>query len=149
MTVVPAEVTPGLVLQLDSKRLRKTRDSRTNAEIGAEGDRAVGEVHTFLLVGVDATSGLCTAVPLFAKTAVGNQPLEEPGRSGGDTSWRETPVYFSRWQHWRIPMATLLAAVEDDGTTDATRRRYAAEDRTALDDIRSWEKKNRSAYRIA
>ena len=50
-------------------------------------------------------------------------------------------------QHWRVPLTSIVAASQPDATSSTTRRRYAAHDRTALDEIRSWEKRNRSVYR--
>jgi len=48
-----------------------------------------------------------------------------------------------------MPVASVVAASADDPTTAATRRRYAATDRSALDDIKNWEGRNRAAYRDA
>jgi len=103
----------------------------------------------FLILGVDAAAGRCTAVPLFAKTAVGNQPLENGKKSGRAEQWVGTDTFFSRWQHWRIPLASIVAASADDPASSADRRRYAATDRSALDDIKNWEGRNRAAYRDA
>lgn len=147
MHVNHEEVAVGLVVHLDTTVLRTLGGCQTNAERGANGDRAVVGLHDFLVVGVDPHSGLCTAVPLFPKTAVGNQPLVESKKAGRATHWIGAESFFSHWQHWRIPIASIVVAAISDDTTPATRRRYAPEDRTALDDIRNWEKRNRSPYR--
>jgi hypothetical protein len=140
----------GLVVRLDTDVLRARGDAECNAErnlgAGAEGDRAVRGVHDILIVGVDHRTALCTAVPLFGKSAVGNQPLEA-SRKSGDASWRSESTWFSRWQHWRIPQESLQAARVDDGSDRDNRRRYAVGDGPALDDIKSWESRNRAPYR--
>jgi len=76
MSLTHEDVTPGLVIQLDTATLRALGGAQTNAVLGPEGDRSVVGTQDFLIVGVDAAAGRCTGVPLFAKTAVGNQPLE-------------------------------------------------------------------------
>ncbi|QJR37702.1 hypothetical protein [Gemmatimonas groenlandica] len=149
MSLTQEEVTPGLVIQLDTATLRALGGCQTNAVLGPEGDRSVVGTQDFLLVGLDAASGRCTAVPLFAKTAVGNQPLESGKKTGPADQWIGTDTYFSRWQHWRIPVASVVAASAGDPTAPANRRRYAASDRSALDDIKNWEGRNRAAYRDA
>jgi hypothetical protein len=147
MPVTLEEVTAGLVVTLDTTSLRAHGDAQTNAVVGPEGDRAVVGTHDFLVVGVDTAAGICTAVPLFAKSAVGNQPLVDSRKAGRAAGWIGTEVFFSRWQHWRIPVTSLVEASEAEATTPADRRRYAADDRSALDDIRVWESRNRAAYR--
>ncbi len=149
MSLTHEDVTPGLVVQLDTAVLRALGGCQTNAVLGPEGDRSVVGTQPFLLVGLDAAAGRCTAVPLFAKTAVGNQPLEDGKKSGRADAWIGTDTFFSRWQHWRIPVASVVAALTDDPATTANRRRYAATDRSALDDIKNWEGRNRAAYREA
>ena len=149
MPLTKDEITAGLVVRVDTTVLRAHGDSQTNAVRGADADRAVVGSHDFLIVGVDAPSGVCTAVPLFAKSAVGNTPLVDGRKSGRADDWIGTAKYFSHWQHWRIPMASLIAASESDETSADDRRRYAAGDSSTLDDIRVWESRNRSAYRDA
>ena len=143
------EITPGLVVRLNTAALRAHGGSQTNAVLGPEGDRAVTGSSDFLIVGLDVATGRCTAVPLFAKTAVGNQPLESAKKTGQEDEWIGTDTFFSHWQHWRIPLAAVVAASGDDMTTSASRRRYAATDRSALDDIKNWEGRNRATYRDA
>ena len=149
MPVTLEEITASLVVRLDTTVLRSLGGCQTNAVLGPQGDRAVVGTHDFLVVGVDAPSGVCTAVPLFSKTAVGNQPLLESKKTGSADHWIGADAFFSHWQHWRIPISAIVAASEHDEAAPATRRRYGAQDRTALDDIRNWEKRNRSAYRAA
>ncbi|MBL0171780.1 MAG: hypothetical protein IPP90_13860 [Gemmatimonadaceae bacterium] len=147
MSVTQDEVSVGLVARLDTTVLRTLGGCQTNAVLGPEGDRAVVGPHDFLIVGVDAASGVCTAVPLFPKTAVGNQPLVNGKKSGGDDGWVGVDTFFSHWQHWRMPVTSVVVASEADSATALTRRRYGAQDRTALDEIRAWEKRNRAPYR--
>lgn len=149
MPTTPEHTPLGLVVRLDTAALRGFGDSQTNAELSAQGDRAVVGTQDFLVVHVDATSGMCTAVPLFHKTAVGNQPLIDGKKSGHASRWIGTDVYFSRWQHWRIPLARINDALATDANAEATRRRYAAGDSSTLDDIRNWDDRNRAPYRPA
>lgn len=149
MSVTHEEVTPGLVVQLDTAVLRALGSAQTNAVLGAAGDRSVVGIQDFLIVALDAAAGRCTAVPLFAKSAVGNQPLENDKKSGRADQWIGTDSFFSRWQHWRIPVASVVAASAHDPATSTDHRRYAATDRSALDDIKNWEGRNRAAYRDA
>jgi len=149
MPITLDEITAGLVVRIDTTALRARGDCQTNAVRGPDGDRAVIGSHDFLIVNVDASSGICTAVPLFAKSAVGNTPLVDGRKSGRANDWIGTDKYFSHWQHWRIPMASLIAASEPDDTSADNRRRYASGDSSTLDDIRVWESRNRSAYRDA
>lgn len=137
----------GVVVHLHTDDLRARGGCQTNAVIGADGDRAVVGTHDFLVVGVDVAAGLCTAVPLFPKSAVGNQPLVESKKSGAADDWIGTDVFFSRWQHWRIPTERIVQAIDAEGYAPSTRRRYAMNDRSALDDIRIWEGRNRAEYR--
>ena len=148
MQLTEEEVVAGIVVHLDTTMLRSIGGSETNAERAPAGDRAVAGAHDFLVLGVDAPTGMCTAVPLFEKTAVGNQPLDS-GKKAGHDKWLGAHSFFSRWQHWRIPVSSVVAASVPDDTTRDTRRRYAADDPVALADIRTWERRNRSPYRAA
>ena len=149
MSLTADEITPGLVVRVDTNVLRARGDSQTNAVSGPNGDRAVIGSHDFLIVAVDASPGVCTAVPLFTKSAVGNTPLVDGRKSGRADDWIGSAKYFSHWQHWRIPTASLIAAWQPDETSAHDRRRYASGDSSTLDDIRVWESRNRSAYRDA
>ncbi len=147
----------GLIVRLDTDALRTAGGCQTNAVKNAQGDRAVRGTHDFLLVYVDASENMTTAVPLFSKSAVGNQPLVESLKSGAGEGWIGADVYFSRWQHWRIPTLLINEALQahrtarnDANLTAAPNdRRYAANDSSALDDVRVWESHNRAQYRDA
>lgn len=141
------DIAPGLVVTLDTDVLRARGDCQTNAERSGEQDRAVTGVQSFLLLAVDTKTGGCTAVPVFAKSAVGNQPLDNRRKSGDHAEWRAAASFFSRWQHWRMPVDAVVAAYADEDTAPASRRWYAADDRSALDDIKNWEGRNRAEYR--
>lgn len=153
MTSTAAEVTAGSIVRLDTDALRARGDCQTNAAIGPEGDRAVVGTHDFLVVRVNTATNVCTAVPLFSKSAVGNQPLSDELKSGAADGWIGTEVFFSRWQHWRIPSAHVREALANAAAPHDSRavapRRYAVTDGAALDDIRAWESRNRAAYRPA
>jgi hypothetical protein len=147
MPLAPSDITPGLVVRLDTTALRALGGCQTNAEQGAAGDRAVTDTHDFLVVGVDRSTDVCTAVPLFPKAAVGNQPLAEEHKRGTLSGWIGTDTYFSRWQHWRVPMASIIAVADEEAITSP--RHYAPGDGPTLDDIRVWESRNRAPYRDA
>ncbi len=149
MMINEEEVAPGLVVQLDTTILRELGGAHTNAVVGAEGDRAVTGTHLFLVVSVDASTRLCTAVPLFPKAAVGNEPLDNAKKIGTLDHWHTTDTYFSHWQHWRMPASSIVAASTTEGTIPTMRRLYAADDRSTLDDVKNWEGRNRAAYREA
>jgi len=148
MTMSSIPLSPGHILLLDSTQLRTLGGSMTNAVLGPEGDRAVTDARHFLIVGVNMARTVCTAVPLFTTTAVGNQPLEESKKSGGADEWTGSPWYFSRWQHWRIPLASAAAASIEEPTDTDSPRRYAVGDSSTLDDIKNWETRNRAEYRF-
>jgi hypothetical protein len=147
MPVSPEEIIPGLVVQLDTTMLRTLGGCETNAVQNASGDRAVVGVHDFLVVGVDAATGRCTAVPLFDKPAVGSEPLVETHKSGYASGWIGTPSYFSHWQHWRIPSTAIVRASGGDPASATDRRKYSPADRSVLDDVKVWESHNRAPYR--
>lgn len=149
MPITISDITPGRVLSVDTGRLRERGDSETNAVLGPEGDRAVSGTHPFLIVAVDASSQRCTAVPLFTKTAVGNQPLDDAKKSGMAEGWKGVEWFFSRWQHWRAPVAALVEAAAPDAWNDAPPRRYGVGDTSTLNEVRNWETRNRASYRRA
>ena len=149
MTHTSSDVQAGLIVRLDSDALRTLGGCQTNAVQNAHGDRAVRGIHDFLVVYVDVARGIATAVPLFNKSAVGNQPLVESLQSGAADGWIGHEWYFSRWQHWRIPTQYVADAWNALPDEDAAARRYAAGDASALDDIRIWESQNRAPYRDA
>jgi hypothetical protein len=80
---------------------------------------------------------------------VGNQPLVDEYKSGSASGWKGSDVYFSRWQHWRIPVDVIQHAIADDSAPTESRRRYSGSDSSVLDDIRVWESRNRAEYRQA
>lgn len=149
MSVTQEDIVAGLVVRLDTAVLRDLGGALTNAVLAPDGDRAVTGEHDFLIVSIDAKSAVCTAVPLFPKSAVGNQPLEADKKGGPVDGWKNVTTYFSCWQHWRVPMSSIIAASHVDASTWENRRRYAATDRSALDDVKNWEGRNRAAYRPA
>lgn len=142
-----SEIVPGLVARLDTAALRATGGSLTNAQRNDTDDRAVTDVHDFLVLAVDARSGLCTAVPLYPKTAPGSSPLDPRKRRGDVESWLSEPAFFSRWQHWRIPLAAFASASAGDPASTGARRSFAAGDADTLQDISNWAFRNRCEFR--
>lgn len=142
------EIEPGLVVTLDTGILRTVGGSMTNAVRDGQADRAVTGVHRFLVVHLDAAAALCTAVPLYDRSAVGNQPIDDAKKSGPADGWIGDAWFFSRWQHWKVPLAAVVAASVPEDTGPTQRRRYAKDDRSALDDIRVWDSRNRAGYRV-
>lgn len=147
MRLDPNEVVPGLVVHLDTTELRRLGGCQCNAERTATNDRAVVGPHYFLVVRVDSQSHVATAVPLFSKRAPGSDELIERHKTGLADKWLGVPSYVSRWQHWRIPSAAMVAASNTDEATQGTRRGYAIACPEALEQIANWETKNRAAYR--
>lgn len=143
------EVIPGLVVHVDTARLRALGGSETNAQRTDTEDRAVTDARDFLVLSVDAASGMCVAVPLFQTSSPGSAPLEAKKQWGNIGEWLTAPVHYSRWQHWRIPVAALVEASADDpGAVDA-RRSYAAGDADTLQDLVNWASRNRCEFRPA
>ena len=136
---------PGLIVRLDTDVLRARGDSQTNAQVTADEDRAVTGVHDFLVVQVDAATSQVVALPLFPRSAPGSAPLDDGLRSG-EAAWLAAPVFYSRWQHWRIPVDALRAALADG---DAAPRSYATGKVDTLRDLANWASRNRCAYRPA
>lgn len=149
----PGAIVPGLVLHLDTERLREIGGSTTNAQITADEDRAVRGAHDFLVVVVDARAGSCLALPLFPRSAPGSAPLN-PALQSGVAPWGVAPVFYSRWQHWRIPLDALRRAerraVENgaDAMADESRS-YASGSADVLQDLANWATRNRCAFRPA
>ena len=142
-----SEIIPGVVARLDTRQLRTIGGSETNAQLSDTEDRAVADVHDFLVTAVNATAGVCTAIPLFPKSSPGSAPLDAKKQWGNIAGWLTDPVHYSRWQHWRIPLAAFAtASAEDPGDTDA-RRSYAAGDADTLQDLTNWATRNRCVFR--
>lgn len=143
-----SEVVPGLVVHVDTDVLRARGDSRTNAQATEREDRAVTGAHDFLVLLVDRAERAVTAVPLFPRSAPGSAPLDDDLRSGG-TEWQATPVFYSRWQHWQIPLDALVAASGGDAGSPGARRSYASGKSDVLQDLANWASRNRCAFRRA
>jgi hypothetical protein len=142
------EIVPGLVVRLDTAALRARGDSRTNAQATAEEDRAVAGVHDFLVLLVDARAGEAMAIPLFPRSAPGSAPLDDRLRAG-PPDWLAQPAYYSRWQHWQVPLDALVAASGEDPQPVGERRTHAAGNADVLQDLANWASRNRCAYRAA
>lgn len=144
-TLNPDDIQPGLVILLDTEVLRREGGSLTNAQATADEDRAVTGAHDFLIVQVDATARRAMALPLFPRSAPGSAPLDDKLR-GGPGEWMAQPVYYSRWQHWRIPLEALTAAA---GDAPGERRTYAWNSADTLQDLANWSTRNRCMFRPA
>lgn len=144
-----AEVVPGLVVRVDTAQLRTLGGSETNAQQTETEDRAVTDTRDFLVVAIDAAAGVCTAIPLFTKSSPGSAPLEPKKQWGNIDGWLTTTMHYSRWQHWRIPLAALVAASADDPGETGARRSYAAGDADTLQDLTNWASRNRCVFRPA
>ncbi|WP_457653672.1 hypothetical protein [Rhodocaloribacter sp.] len=140
-----AEVSAGLVVHLDTQVLRDLRGAETNAKVCNGHDRAVQGPHYFLVLEVEADT--CIATPLFSKAASGSDLLDEARKAGLADKWIGQPTYTSRWQHWRIPLASIEAASRDEESDPVNRRTYARGDAAELERILSWQAKNRCPYR--
>src|SRR5258708_633407 len=93
-----------------AKAMKRPTLSRTTADVRETEDGRVTDVRDFLVVAVDALTGLCTAVPLFARSSPGSAPLVPAKRKGNVGTWLTDEVHYSRWQHWRIPLGALVSA---------------------------------------
>jgi hypothetical protein len=142
-----SEITPGVVARLDTHVLRALGGSETNAQATDTQDRAVQDTHDFLVVAVDAAKGVSLAVPLFPKSSPGSAPLAPAKRAGDVEAWLAEEVHYSRWQHWRIPLAALAAASAGDPGVTGARRTFALGDADTLQDLANWATRNRCAFR--
>jgi hypothetical protein len=145
MTVALDDIVPGVIVHLDTDALRAAGGSRTNAQATADEDRAVTGAHDFLVLMVDARAKEALAIPLFPRSAPGSAPLDDRQRTGPE-EWRASPVFYSRWQHWRIPLEALVAASSGEAG-DA--RHYAPGTPDTLQDLANWATRNRCAFRPA
>ena len=144
--VTVQEVVPGLVVHLDTSQLRGIGDSQTNAEQSRGQDRAIAGPHYFLIV--ELAGAVAVAVPLFSKFAPGSEKLIEGHKTGLADKWLGEQSYFSRWQHWHIPIAALAASSGTDECEPGNRRRYAVGKPELLQAIASWQAKKRAPFRV-
>jgi hypothetical protein len=140
-----AEVQPGVVVHIDTEILRTLGGSFTNAEKKNGVDRAVYGPHYFLVLSVSEDTAL--AVPLFSNLAPGSERLDESMKSGLADKWIGETSFFSRFQHWKIPVSAIEAASGNEEAVPANRRRYAAQNPSVLAVIGSWQAKNRCDFR--
>ena len=152
MSLLPSpQLQPGHVIRLDTGVLRARGDCQTNAQVTADEDRAVTGVHDFLVVAMDARTAQVIALPLFPRSAPGSAPLDDALRTG-DAAWLAAPVFYSRWQHWRIPIEAVLAAAvaaEEAAGDSVAPRAYATGKADVLQALANWASRNRCAYRPA
>ena len=142
-----AEVIPGIVARVDTQRLRALGGSETNAQVTDAEDRAVADVRDFLVVSVDAGKHVCLAVPLFSRSSPGSAPLSAAKRLGDVDGWLTDEVQYSRWQHWRIPLAALAGASVQEPSEAGARRSFAIGDADVLQDLANWATRNRCSFR--
>jgi hypothetical protein len=147
--IAASEIVPGLVVRLDTRQLRDAGGSQTNAQRSETEDRAVTGVHDFVVLAVDAATGMCSTIPLFPRSSPGSAPLDPSKQWGNVESWLTEPVHYSRWQHWRIPAAAVVGASSEDPGREGARRGYALGDADARQDILNWASRNRCLYRPA
>jgi hypothetical protein len=143
-----SEISPGIVVRLDTSVLRAAGGSLTNAQRSDTEDRAVTGVCDFLVVAVDAGAGPALALPLYPKSAPGSAPLD-PARKSGPADWLAEPVFYSRWQHWRIPLDALVAASGGETSSANARRTYASWHLDTLQELANWASRNRCEFRPA
>jgi hypothetical protein len=143
-----SEISPGIVARLDTAVLRASGGSLTNAQLSAEEDRAVTGSVDFLVVALDEASGSALALPLYPKSAPGSAPLD-PARKSGPAEWLAEPVFYSRWQHWRIPLDALAAASTEETSTASARRTYSSWHADTLQELANWASRNRCKFRPA
>ena len=143
--VTESEVVSGLVVHLDTDEVRRLGGASTNADVSKGEDRAVVGPHYFLVVSVSDTN--CLAVPLFSRFAPGSELLQESFKSGLAAKWQGEDSYFSRWQHWRIPISSVAASSDTEESSPQDRRRYATASPDAMVAIADWQARNREPYR--
>ena len=141
------EIVPGVVARLDTRQLRSIGGSETNAQRSDTEDRAVTDVRDFLVVAIDVVAGTCTAIPLFPKSSPGSAPLDPNKQWGNIGGWLTDSAHYSRWQHWRIPLAAFATGSAEDPGAPGARRSYAAGDADTLQDLANWATRNRCAFR--
>jgi len=147
VAVSTQEVSPGLVVYIDTNELRRLGGSETNADVYQGHDRAVVGPHQFLVVSVDQATQTCLAVPLFSNHAPGSRPLARAKMAGAYPEWANGYYHYSQWQHWRIPLSAFAAASTGELSAITDRCRYAANDPRELGFIASWAARNRAPFR--
>ena len=120
----------------------------TNAQRTSDADRAVTGSADFLVLSVDEATELALALPLYPRSAPGSAPLE-PARQSGPSDWLGAPVYYSRWQHWRIPLDALVAASTEEPSAPSARRTYSSWHADTLQELANWASRNRCEFRPA
>ena len=129
------ELVPGLVVQLDTSRLRQLGNSRTNAEKTRSEDRAVIGPHSFVVVATNPEDRSAILCPVFSQWAPGSLKLQEAKKSGFLNNWASVELHFSKWQHWEIPYDDIIACSDIENTQHGARRHYAAENAETLNSI--------------
>jgi hypothetical protein len=143
-----SEIRPGLVVRLDTAVLRSLGGSETNAQATPDEDRAVTGVHDFVVVATNAATSVSMLLPVFPRSAPGSAPLDA-SKMHGPSEWASTPWFYSRWQHWRVPHASIVAASSGDPSSSGARRTYAEGDVDALRALENWATRNRCGFRPA
>ncbi|MEO7455327.1 MAG: hypothetical protein ABIY52_03645 [Gemmatimonadaceae bacterium] len=143
------EIVPGVIARLDTQQLRAAGGSETNAQVTDTEDRAVKDARDFLVVAVDAAKQVALCLPLFDRSSPGSAPLKTTKRAGDVGAWLTEDVHYSRWQHWRVPVAAFASASVDEPGEPGARRTYSADDADTLQDLANWATRNRCAFRPA
>lgn len=143
--VSAAEIVPGLVVHLDTGKIRSLGGAKTNACLEGDSDRAVVDPHYFLILKVEGD--FVTAVPLFSRGKAGSQKLEEGLKAGYPDKWKNAPSFYSKWQHWLIPIDSIVKSSESEESSAGDRRIYAKGKQQKIDYILNFQKKNRCEFR--
>ncbi len=146
--LAPSEIRPGLVVRLDTALLRALGGAETNAQRSEDEDRAVTDVHDFIVVATNDAAASSMLLPIFPRSAPGSAPLD-PSRMRGPAGFTGVPWFYSRWQHWRVPNISIVAASAGDPGAEGDRRTYAEGNVDALRELENWASRNRCAFRPA
>jgi hypothetical protein len=141
-----AEIAVGSVVHVDTSLIRTLGGAATNAEVVDDHDRAVVGPHYFLIVDIDGDS--CVAMPIFSRPTAGSIRLAEGSKTGLPDDWMGRDSYVSKWQHWRIPLSSIVAASGSDRSTSTTRRAYKGSGETAPQRLMEWQHQNRAPFRL-
>jgi hypothetical protein len=76
----------------------------------------------------------------------GSEKLDPSKKGGSLTWWQDGVFHFSRWQHWKIPVAALVPASHLDAASPGDRCTYARQDAATLSAIAAWQTKNRCSW---